>query len=151
MDIWVDADACPVPIKEIVYRAANRTGLKAILVANHRMKIPKARNVHFKLVDSGFDKADDYIEQTIQPGDILITNDIPLAAAALKKETLVISTKGELFTANNINERLNIRDFLDTMRSSGINTGGPPPLNKSDIKNFADSLDRLITQHQKNS
>lgn len=146
MKIWVDADACPVPIKEIIFRAASRTGLDTVLVANHTMKLPKNKNITFKLVGSGFDKADNFIEQSVQVGDLVITNDIPLASDTIDKGCLVISTKGELFTKDNIKERLNMRDFMDSLRTSGVNTGGPPPLSKSDIKTFADSLDRTITQ-----
>ena len=147
MKIWVDADACPVPIKEIIFRAAKRTGLHTVLVANHTMKLPKMSQLTFKLVGSGFDQADDYIEKSVQQGDLVITNDIPLASSVINKNCLAISTKGELFTRDNIKERLNMRDFMDSLRSSGVNTGGPPPLSKANIKEFADSLDRIITQN----
>lgn len=149
MNIWVDADACPVPIKELIFRAAQRTGLQFTFVANHRMKMPKARNITFKLVESGFDVADDYIAQAVRQGDLVITNDIPLADATIERQGNAISTKGELFTKDNIKQRLNMRDFMDTLRASGVNTGGSPPLNNSDIKRFADALDRLLTQHLK--
>jgi uncharacterized protein YaiI (UPF0178 family) len=151
MNIWVDADACPGPIKQIIFRAAMRTGIKTILVANHRMKIPKSSNIQFKLVASGFDIADNYIANTITENDLLISNDIPLAATVVDKGCKAISTKGELFTKENIKERLNIRDFMDTLRASGVNTGGPPPLSQSDIKSFADSLDRILTQYINNA
>jgi uncharacterized protein YaiI (UPF0178 family) len=151
MNIWVDADACPGPIKQIIFRAAMRTGIKTILVANHRMKIPKSGNIQFKLVGSGFDKADNYIANTMIENDLLISNDIPLAAAVVDKGCKAISTKGEQFTKDNIKERLNIRDFMDTLRASGVNTGGPPPLSQSEIKSFADSLDRILTQFVNNS
>ena len=151
MNIWVDADACPVPIKEIIFRAAKRTGLKAIFVANHTIKIPKAPNIVFKLVASGFDQADDYISESAESGNLVITNDIPLASTCIDKGCLVINSKGELLTKENVKERLNMRDFMETMRASGIQTGGPPPLSNRDIKTFSDSFDRQITLYLNSS
>lgn len=148
MNIWVDADACPNPVKEIIFRAAIRTGYKTVLVANHRTTIPRAKNISFKLVRSGFDEADKYIENNISEGDLLITNDIPLAADCIKKRADVLSMKGERLTRDNIKERLNVRDFMETLRSSGINTGGPAPLSKGDLKSFGDALDRYITSNR---
>lgn len=151
MKIWVDADACPTPIKEIIYRAANRTRIQTTLVANHHLKIPKSQFINFILVESGFDVADDYIETQISPGDLVITNDLPLASASLDASAVAISTRGELFTQDNIKQKLNIRDFMDTMRASGIHTGGPAAMNQADIKSFADTFDKLLTQQTRNN
>jgi len=146
MKIWVDADACPAPVKDIIYRAANRMRIETTLVANHHMKIPKSQFITLKRVESGFDVADDYIETQIAPGDLVITNDLPLASASLNAAAIAISTRGELFTKDNIKQRLNIRDFMDTLRASGVQTGGPAAMNQADIKSFADTFDRLLTQ-----
>ena len=144
--IWVDADACPVAIKEILFRAAQRTGVALTLVANHTMRIPAARNIKMLQVSSGFDIADNEIVQRVSAGDVVITADIPLAAEVIAKGGQALSPRGELFTAANIRSRLNIRDFMDTLRASGINTGGPPALNQADKKAFADNLDKLLAQ-----
>ncbi len=147
MNIWVDADACPVALKEIMFRAAKRTGIQTVLVANTLIKIPKIRHVRFKKVTAGFDEADKYILESADPGDLVITNDIPLASDCIAKGCLAINTKGELLTAENIGERLNIRDFMDTMRSSGVQTGGSAPLSQRDIQQFSDAFDRQMTKY----
>lgn len=146
MEIWVDADACPVVIKDILFRAAKRTNIKVTLVANQFIQIPKAANIKFIRVASGFDVADDEIVKRVHEGDLVITSDIPLAAEVIEKGGTALSPRGELHTTENIKQRLNIRDFMDTMRSSGINTGGPPPLNQQDRQAFANHLDRIITK-----
>jgi uncharacterized protein YaiI (UPF0178 family) len=146
MNIWVDADACPVVIKEILYKAARRTKVKLTLVANQAMLTPPDKNIISIQVSHGFDVADDEIVKLVEAGDLVITSDIPLAAEVIEKGGQALSPRGELFTENNIKPRLNMRDFLDTMRSSGEHTGGPPPLNKQDRQAFANHLDRLLAQ-----
>jgi uncharacterized protein YaiI (UPF0178 family) len=146
MKIWVDADACPVVVKEILFRAADRTGVFTTLVANQFLKTPKSKNIGFLQVGSGFDVADDEIVRQVELGDLVITSDIPLASEVIDKQGFALSPRGELFTRENIRGRLNIRDFLDTMRSSGVNTGGPPALTKQDRKAFADQLDKLLAK-----
>lgn len=151
MRIWVDADACPVVIKDILFRAADRAKVMLTLVANQAMRTPPSQYINSIQVSSGFDVADDEIVKRVEAGDLVITSDIPLAAEAIDKGALSLSPRGELHNKNNIKARLNMRDFLDTMRASGVDTGGPPALNQNDRKAFADHLDRLITQHQKES
>ncbi len=146
MQIWVDADACPVVIKEILFRAADRTQTLTTLIANHAMKTPPSKYVKFVNVASGFDVADDEIVKRCAAGDIIITGDIPLAAEAIEKGAVVISPRGELFTTENIRGRLNMRDFMDTMRSSGIEMSKTPALTKTDRQNFANQLDRLLAR-----
>lgn len=147
MQIWVDADACPGVIKEILFRAAERTGIPLTLVANHHMRVPKAQHIRMLQVAGGFDVADDEIVERIESGDLVITSDIPLAAQIIDKGGFVLTPRGERYTTENIKARLTMRDFMDTMRSSGVNTGGPPALDNRDRKAFADQLDRLIAQH----
>ena len=147
MQIWVDADACPVVIKEILFRAAQRTGIVVTLVANQQINVPKSRHIRFVQVGAGFDVADNEIVKRMQPGDLVVTSDIPLAAEVIEKQGTALSPRGELYTENNIRARLNMRDFMESLRSSGVDTGGPPPLNQSDRQAFANHLDRFITQH----
>lgn len=147
MQIWVDADACPVVIKEVIFRAAERTGITTTLVANHAMRIPKSLHIKFLQVPSGFDIADDEIVKQVSEHDLVITSDIPLAAEVIEKKALALSPRGELHTSSNIKARLNIRDFMDTMRASGINTGGPAKISQQDRQQFANHLDRLIQKH----
>lgn len=146
MNIWVDADACPVAIKEILFRAAQRTGLQLTLVANHAMQVPANANIRMMQVSSGFDVADDEIVKLAAANDIVITSDIPLAAEVIEKGAHVLSPRGERYTADNIKPRLNMRDFMDTMRSSGMQSGGPPPLGQQDKQQFANQLDRLLAK-----
>ena len=148
MQIWVDADACPVVIKEILYRAARRTGLKLTLVANQGLSVPADSNITALQVGSGFDVADDEIVARCQAGDLVITADIPLAAELLEKGAQVLNPRGEILTRGNIGARLNMRDFMETMRASGAQTGGPPPFNQRDRKAFAEQLDKLLAKHQ---
>lgn len=147
MKIWVDADACPAVIKEILFKAAERTEIQLILVANQPVRTPRSRYIHFTQVASGFDVADNEIIKRLEAGDLVITGDIPLAADVIEKGALALNPRGELYSAENIRARLNIRDFMDTLRGSGINTGGPPPLSRQDRKSFADHLDKLLTRH----
>ena len=149
MKIWVDADACPVVIKDILFRAAERTGIELTLVANQRIRIPRSRVVNFLLVKSGFDAADNEIVKRLHSGDLVITADIPLAAEAVQKEAYALNTRGEFYTADNIKSRLNVRDFMDALRESGVDTGGPPALSQSDRKTFADNLDKFLSRHVK--
>lgn len=150
MNIWVDADACPVAIKEILFRAAQRTKIPTTLIANHFMKTPPSRYIKFIQVASGFDVADNEIVKRLNAGDIVITADIPLAAEVIEKGGQAINPRGELYTTENIKARLTMRDFMETMRSSGVMTGGPEALNQGDRKAFADQLDRLLAQYTTN-
>lgn len=149
MKIWVDADACPVAIREILFRASMRTGVGLTLIANQQVPVPKAPQIRMIQVAAGFDAADDEIVKRMEPGDLVITSDIPLAAAAIKKDGFVLSPRGERFTHENIGSRLNMRDFLETMRASGVDTGGPSALSQGDRKAFADQLDRLLSRQAK--
>ena len=148
MKIWVDADACPVVIKEILFKAADRCKVAVTLVANQAISIPPSPFIKAVQVSSGFDVADDEIVKRLSAGDLVITSDIPLAAEAIEKGALALSPRGEMLTQSNIRSRLIMRDFLDTMRSSGIDTGGPAALNQNDRKKFADQLDRWLTKNQ---
>jgi uncharacterized protein YaiI (UPF0178 family) len=148
--IWVDADACPVAVKEVLYRAATRTGIDLVLVANQYLSVPAAANIRSLQVVKGFDVADNEIVRRIESGDLLISADIPLAAEVIEKGALVLNPRGERLTANNIKPRLNMRDFMETMRSSGVQSGGPPPYSSRDKKAFADQLDRLLSKMQRN-
>ena len=151
MKIWVDADACPVVIKDILYRAAERTGIALTLVANQSITIPRSRYINFIRVASGFDVADNEIVKRLDAGDLVITSDIPLAAEVIEKGGQALSPRGELYTANNIKARLNMRDFMDTLRASGIDTGGPPALSQGDRKAFADHLDKILAKRSKDN
>ena len=151
MKIWVDADACPVVIKEILFKAAERTGVHVTLVANHSIRIPSSSKINFMQVTSGFDVADNEIVKRLNSGDLVITSDIPLAAEVIEKEAIALSPRGELYTVENIRSRLNMRDFMDTLRSSGIDTGGPPALGQADRQLFANHLDKLLTQYMQKS
>lgn len=147
MKIWVDADACPVVIKEILFKAARRTKVQLTLVANQHITIPRADNINMLRVSAGFDVADNEIVKLVASGDLVITSDIPLAAEVIEKGALALSSRGEMYSSDSIKSRLNMRDFMDTLRSSGIHTGGPPPLSQSDRQSFANHLDRLLTQY----
>ncbi|WP_277054910.1 YaiI/YqxD family protein [Pseudoalteromonas marina] len=147
MKIWVDADACPVVIKEILFRAAERTQTPTILVANHAMRIPPSKFISRVQVLSGFDVADDEIVKRVEKGDLVITGDIPLASEVIDNGGQALNPRGELYTPENIRSLLNVRDFMDTMRSSGVEmSGGPPPLSQTDRQNFANNLDRILAQ-----
>ncbi len=143
--IWVDADACPRVIKDILYRAAERRKVRLVLVANSRFAVPKSEFIDFMQVGAGFDKADLAIVEQARDGDLVITTDIPLAAGVIEKGGLGLSPRGELFTPDNIRSRLTMRDFLDEMRGSGVMTGGPSALSARDRQEFANQLDRLLT------
>ncbi len=144
--IWVDADACPKTVKEILFRAAKRLELQVTLVANQPVPVPKSKYVNAIQVPQGFDVADNYIVQHSNAGDLVITADIPLAAELVEKGCQAINPRGQLYTAENVRERLNMRDFMEELRSSGIDTGGPAALNQTDRREFANKLDGLLTR-----
>jgi len=146
MRIWVDADACPGAIKEILFRAAQRTNTALTLVANHPMRVPRSRLIDFLSVGAGFDVADNEIVRRMGPGDLVITADIPLAAEVIEQGGKALNPRGELYTIDNIRARLSTRNFMDSLRSSGVDTGGPPALSVGDRKVFADNLDRLLSR-----
>ncbi len=146
MKIWVDADGCPVVIKNILFKAAKRTGVQLILVANQYINIPPLSCIEMLQVGSGFDVADKEILKKLSAGDLVITSDIPLAAEVIEKGAFALNPRGELYSEDNIRERLNMRDFMDILRSSGINTGGPPALNQKNRNVFANHLDKLLSK-----
>ncbi len=148
MAIWVDADACPVVIRDILCKAAQRTQTPVTFVANHDLPIAKSRFVTLLRVASGFDIADSEIAKRATSGDLVITGDIPLAAEVIASGASVLSPRGESFTADNIRARLNMRDFMDTMRASGVEGGGPAALSQADRQHFANHLDRFLTRHR---
>jgi len=151
MKIWVDADACPVVIKEILFKSAERTGLQLILVANKRFQIPKSSFISFYHVSSGLDVADDEIINKLDAGDLVVTGDIPLASRVVERGGLALNPRGEEYTAENIKERLSTRDFLEGLRSSGIETGGPSALGPRHVQTFANKLDQLLTKFKNNA
>jgi|TARA_B100001079_G_scaffold176849_1_gene151864 hypothetical protein len=146
VQIWVDADACPVVIKEILYKTAIRCSIEVTLVANQFLQIPSSRYLRAIQVGSGFDVADNEIITRMASQDLVITSDIPLAAEVIEKGGIALSPRGELYTKENIRASLNMRDFMDSLRGSGIETGGPPSFTKSDRKAFADQLDRYLNR-----
>ncbi len=147
MKIYVDADACPTVIKDILYRVSQRTGIEVILVANQSLSIPRIPTVRSIQVSQGFDVADNHIVGLVQENDLVITADIPLAAEVIDKGGKALNPRGEFYTKANIKARLNIRDFMDSMRNSGVHVGGgPPPLTQRDRMEFANALDRYIAQ-----
>lgn len=146
MQIWVDADACPKVIKDILFRAAQRTGLQLTLVANHALQTPPAKNIRSLQVTHGFDVADNEIVGRITPGDLVITADIPLAAEVLEKGAYALNPRGELYSTDTIRQRLTMRDFMETMRASGIQSGGPAAISQADRQAFANQLDKLLAK-----
>ncbi len=147
MKIWVDADATPVAIKEILFRAAERTGIRMSLVANQPMRIPDSPLIDFILVEAGFDVADNEIVKRLAPGDLVITADIPMAADVIEKGGSALDPRGEMYSPDTIRSRLNMRDFMETLRSGGVVTGGPPAMSPADRKAFAGELDKFITRN----
>jgi uncharacterized protein len=148
LHIWVDADACPNAIKEILFRAAERTQTPLTLIANQLMRIPPSRFIKALQVPSGFDVADDKIVQQVQAGDLVITGDIPLAAEVLARGGHALNPRGEFYSPDTIAQTLTMRDFMDNLRASGVQTGGPPPLHQRDIQMFAKQLDKFLAQRQ---
>lgn len=145
--IWVDADACPRAIRDILFRAATRVGVKLTLVANHALPVPPSALISAVQVEQGFDVADNFIVQQVQPDDLVITSDIPLASEVIDKGAYVITSRGERYTRNNIRQRLNMRDFMETMRSSMEVGGGPPALGSRDKQAFANALDSYLAKY----
>lgn len=146
MRIWVDADACPNVIKEILFRVAERTGLELVLVANQPIRVPRAPNVRLLQVASGFDGADRRIVAELCADDLVVTADIPLAAAVVEKGATGLNPRGETYTADNVRERLAMRNLMDELRGGGLATGGPRPLDPRDRQAFANALDRWVAK-----
>ena len=146
MQIWVDADACPRVIKDILYRAAERVKIVITLVANQPMRVPTSEYIKTILVKAGLDVADEEIVELLESGDLVITADIPLAAAAIDKGAEVITPVGRKYDKTNIREQLSIRNFMDELRTSGVPTGGPPPFSKKDHESFANALHSYLSK-----
>lgn len=144
--IWVDADACPAAIKEILYRTVRRLQVELILVANQTMQIPSTELIQLITVPEGADVADDKIVEMLAPGDVVITGDIPLAARVAEKSGIAIGTRGELFDDDTVHERLASRNLMEQFRSAGVDTSGPKPLTQKNIQTFANLLDRTLTR-----
>ena len=148
MKIWVDADACPVVIKQILFRAADRKKIQVTLVANHAMPTPPSQFITFLRVSSGFDVADNEIVKRLNAGDLVVTADIPLAAEVIENGGKALNPRGQLYTSDNIKERLETRDFMESMRSTGLEIGGgPPPMNQKDRQDFANNLDKILAKN----
>jgi len=147
MKIWVDADACPKAIKDILVRAAGRVGVRTIFVANQPMRLPESEFVRKIQVPGGSDVADDKIVELLQSGDLVITADIPLAARVVDEDVVALDPRGDFYSKENIRERLSIRDFMDGLRSTGVETGGPASFKQKDSQAFANQLDRFLTKH----
>ena len=148
MHIWVDADACPTVIKDILFRAATRTEIPLTLVANQTLRVPPSPFIRSVQVPAGFDVADNEIVKRVTAGDLVISSDLPLAAQIIERGGHVLSHRGEWFSAANIGPLLNMRDFMETLRASGVQTGGPPPMSSSDRQAFAAHLDRFLAGHR---
>lgn len=148
MQIWVDADACPRVIKEILFRAAERKQVQLTMVANQPLQLPASPWIGMLVVAAGFDVADDAIVARLQPGDLVVTADIPLAAAAIRKGGHALNPRGEFYTPDNIQERLAVRNMLDELRGSGVEVGGPAAFSLADRQAFANQLDRFLAQHK---
>lgn len=149
MKIWVDADACPNVVKEILFRAADRAKVNVTLVANQYIRTPPSPFLRSIQVEQGFDVADNYIVQQAEAGDLVITADIPLADELITKGAHALNPRGEMYTKDTIKQRLQMRDFMETMRSSGVQTGGPAPLSQADRQNFANKLDAFLAKNHK--
>ena len=149
MNIWVDADACPAVIKDMLFRASRRTGVMVTLVANQPIRVPRSPTIATLQVGAGFDVADNEIVKRVAPGDLVITADIPLAAEVIEKQAIALDPRGELYTRDNIRARLTVRDFMDGLRGAGVDTGGPPPFSQNDRHAFAKQLDRLLARERK--
>lgn len=144
MPVWVDADACPKVIKEVLYRAAEREQIKVTLVANQALSVPPSRFLQMLRVPAGFDVADNEIVRRVEPGDLVVTADIPLAAEVMEKGAIALNPRGERYSEATIRERLTMRDFMDTLRASGVQTGGPATLSQRDRQQFANELDKWL-------
>lgn len=144
--VWVDADAAPKAVREVLYRAAERRQVRVVLVANRPQVFPRSRYISSVQVSAGMDVADDHIVASCEPGDLVVTADVPLAAEAVEKGAVVIDPRGELLDVRNVKQRLAIRDMLTEARASGVETGGPPPYSKTDLQRFSNALDRQLTK-----
>ncbi|ULU27581.1 YaiI/YqxD family protein [Dyella terrae] len=144
--IWVDADACPIPIKEVLFRAAEREQVHVTLVANQWLRTPPSRFVRAIQVPGGFDVADNEIVERVVAGDLVVTQDIPLASAVIAKGALAVHPRGELYTPDTIAQRLSMRNFMDELRGAGVDTGGPAAFHARDKQAFANQLDRWLVQ-----
>lgn len=149
MRLWVDADACPNVIKDIIFRAADRVGVETILVANQYIRTPPSPNIRSLQVPGGFDAADAAIVERVESGDLVVTADIPLASAAIAKGALALNPRGELYTSDSIAQRLSLRNFMDELRGAGIDTGGPAALHARDRQAFANQLDSLLVRRKR--
>jgi uncharacterized protein YaiI (UPF0178 family) len=149
LTIWVDADACPNSVKDVLYRAAERAQLQLTLVANAPLSVPRSKWIKTLQVPGGFDVADDHIVSQVQAGDLVITADIPLAAAVIERGAAALNPRGEAYDRETIKQKLVMRDLMDQLRGSGIQSGGPPPLDNTDKKRFADALDRWLALRHK--
>ena len=148
MVIWVDADACPVPIKEILFRAAERVQVQTLLVANHALRVPKSRFVKALQVERGFDVADAQILERLAAGGLVVTADVPLAAQAVAAGAFALNPRGTLYTADNVKDHLARRDFMEGLRATGETTRGPAALSKTDLQAFANELDKFLTHRR---
>ncbi|WP_079433213.1 YaiI/YqxD family protein [Zoogloea sp. LCSB751] len=146
MQIWIDADACPAVVKDIVFRAAERLEIPTILVANRMLRTPPSRFIRAVQVPSGFDVADAHIVSQVAAGDLVITADIPLASAVLERQAHALNPRGEMYTVANIAERLSMRNFLEELRGAGVQTGGPPSFSQADRQAFGAALDRFLAR-----
>lgn len=146
MKIWIDADACPKMVKEVIFKASARLKVPVCLVANSFMAVPLHPTISFVQVDQGADVADFYIAENCTSSDLVITADIPLAALIVEKEAIAINPRGEVYTEENMSERLSMRNFMQDLRDGGLDTGGPPPLGPKDKEKFANSLERILTK-----
>jgi hypothetical protein len=150
MQIWIDADACPGAIKDIVFRAAERLQIMTVLVANRLLRTPPSRFVRAIQVPKGFDVADNHIIEQVAAGDLVITADIPLASAVIDRGAHALNPRGELYSEATIRERLSMRNFMEELRSSGVETGGPASFSQADRQAFANQLDRFLAKRMKN-
>jgi uncharacterized protein len=148
MVVWVDADACPAQIKEILFRAAERTGVRTVLVANHALRVPKSRFIQARQVEMGFDVADARIVAGVSAGDLVVTADVPLAAQVVAAKAFALNPRGTLYTPDNVQDHLARRNFMDALRSSGERTRGPAALSKADVQQFSNELDKFLTRQR---
>jgi uncharacterized protein YaiI (UPF0178 family) len=148
MIVWVDADACPTQIKEILFRAAERARVQTVLVANHALRVPKSAFIKARQVEAGFDVADARILAALSAGDLVVTADVPLAAQAVAAKAFALNPRGTFYTPDNVQDHLARRNFMDALRSTGEQTRGPPALNRTDIQTFANELDKFLTRQR---
>lgn len=144
--VWIDADAAPKACKEVAYKASANRGVHLVLVANRWQPTPKSNRIRFVQVDKGFDVADEYIVEHVAAGDLVVTNDVPLAADVIEKGATVVRPRGEELTEETVRQQLSVRDFLDELRGGGVMSGGPPPYSPKDKQRFANALDRWLTR-----